>query len=213
MVAKLPAGQEHIPVKNRTISIAKNDQGFYSIEIKEHTPLIDKRRLDRANPIYNIVESGKLYLLTRTIQIPIQIEAKQQGIIASYEKSFKSDVDVKTNSFSNFSGQTVADLFGEYKGSAWNLGVVIIGAGYTRLKNENGIRMGEFNGVFPPPATLNIGINAGLTAAFAQVKLVPLNQDIIVNYELEVRDIKQERLLMESEQEIKTLEEILDQTI
>lgn len=179
-IKELVQHENEIQFLNPKVEIVKAKDKQYYLKISQDSKRISREFLSDTSPIYSKLISGRKYFVKRQYYISLDIQSETSGIEKSYQKSIASDVDVKTNKFSNIRNRIVNDLFGTYTGFAFNAGL-IIGGGYTRLENASGIRLSELNGATVYPV---VGINAGLTLAEVEVTLMPNSEDVSVVYEM-----------------------------
>lgn len=211
-ISDLIQNQDQFKFLNPKVEVVKEKDNHYYLKISQDTKQISRRSISESSSLYKELGIAKSYVLARHYLIPLSIQSRVSGIDLSYEKSIATDVDVKTNSFSNIRGRKIADLFGHYQGFTMNAGVVLLGGGYTRLKNSTGIVLSEINAVTPPPAPL-IGVNVGVTAAKAYVSFSPLSDG--VNIQFEMRTIKDGEGLLDVEKATRSmnLQDLIDREL
>lgn len=179
-VTDLIQNQDQLKFLNPKVEIVKEKDNHYYLKISQSSKRISRERIQQSSVLYKDLAVSREYSLIRQYYIPLVIESRVEGINRSYQKSIATDVDVKTNKFSNVRGRKVSELFGQYVGYTANAGFVL-GGGYTRLQNSSGILLSELNGVFP---IANFGVNIGLTLSEVEVGLVPLTDAVDIRFEM-----------------------------
>lgn len=192
-------------------SMALIAQMFQSVAAKETFVSLDSSDIDRLEAKYNSVriekennqyqlsyiasalldENGKALVKTshrymnvrRIIKIPVKIALKADVDFGGKIQVWgEGDDDVKTGNFKNISHLNLGDLFTDYEGFSGNLGLVLVGGGYTTLKAANGASLKEVNGsiLFIGPAGTPVGINAGIEYFSFKLNISPLVQRVKV---------------------------------
>jgi hypothetical protein len=131
-------------------------------------------------------KEGK-YILTKKIVMPITISLKNSSKIGNSVQFFGyGDDDKATGEFSNFKNKKVENLFTTFKGKSYDLGLVFIGGGYTSAISKNGVKLSSGNAtvLFPGPAGMPFGVNAGVERTEFELSISSPLKAVEVNYEL-----------------------------
>ncbi len=142
----------------QTARIIERD-GLYLISIVSVTYFTSK-----GIPVYTGSIPKERYFLKREIELPVNITLRKIGGGGEFYQFIGfGDDDLKTGSFSNLNDGRIGDLLTSFKGRSTNIGLTLIGGGYSSVTSEKGIKMSEGNGslFFIGPVGTPIGINTG----------------------------------------------------
>lgn len=124
------------------------------------------------------------YFLKREIELPVNILIRKVGGGGEFYQFFGfGDDDLKTGSFNNLENGKIGDLLTSFTGFSTNIGVTLIGGGYSSVTSEKGVKVSEGNGsiFMVGPTGTPFGINAGFR---------PLKYELIIQNPLKAALVK-----------------------
>jgi hypothetical protein len=148
----------HLANENSFVKIVKEDNQ-YKLQINSLT------NFDKDGNILRTWDTRLTsYVLSKKINMPIEITLTTKSKVGnSVQYLGFGDDDKITGHFNDVNYKKVQDLFATYHGTSTNVGLAIIGGGYTSVESETGISISEGNGsiFFIGPSGMPVGVNSG----------------------------------------------------
>jgi hypothetical protein len=158
---------------------------FADTVTEAHISIKDSRYILEINSVKTQEELGtkRHSIIIRSIQIPVTTKLAVQEKGGSIQIGGFGDMDFSTGNFSQLDNRPVQSLFSTFSGKAFNVGVFMVGRGYSSAESADGIKFTDNNLAFIVGPSGSMGFNFGATYSrfsltlSSQAKIVTVNED------------------------------------